>query len=321
MVDNSIKNREQNRQDSQLRKHYFLNQYVIVAPGRSQRPQQLDSKTVSQKDRHHHPIEDEPSLFEITDKHDQWQVKVVANGYPAVTVDNPEAPGTHEVVLETPRINTAFGELSVPEIKQVLQAYQQRVHILRQRHSYVSVFKNHGWRAGASLAHTHSQILAIDFIPPQILTERQHLTEYQFQHNTSALCDVVRWELEQDQRVIAHTRYTTTVCPYASQYPLETWVVPNRQSHSIVDLSDDELQSLADHLKGVTLALSSNGMEFNYHLQEGIANEYNHFYIKVTPRIAVRAGFELNTGISINPVSPEYARNWYQKHVKTPDAV
>lgn len=319
MVDLQTPDQNEDRTGAHLRKHYYLDQYVVVAPARAKRPQQTKESVVSQKTEAHPKIEDSPSIYEVASKHGGWQVKVVENKYPAYTPENEHAEGAQEVVLETPEVGIPFHMLSVDEIQLVLETYQARAKMLRQQFGYISIFKNHGHRAGASLAHTHSQIIASSFIPPQVRHDRSVLTEYQHKHDTSALCDIIRWELKQDERAVAHTRYTTTICPYASQYPLEVWIIPNRQAHSIVDLSPEELHSVADHLKGVSYALASNGIDFNYHLQEGISGEYNHFYIKVTPRIATLAGYELNTGVHINPFSPERAREWYQHHIKTPD--
>ena len=151
--------------------------------------------------------------------------------------------------------------------------------------------------------------------------EAEVFSQYQKEHGTSPLCDVVRWELEQQRRIVAHTRFTTTLAPYASQFALESWIIPNRQAQSICDLNQEEIRSLADHIKGITLGLGSSGLDFNFHLQEPIPGYPNHFYIKVAPRVTIQAGFELNTDIYINPVAPEFAAGWYRKYIKTPDAV
>ncbi|MEX0749137.1 MAG: DUF4931 domain-containing protein [Candidatus Saccharimonadales bacterium] len=319
MVDKNTHNRSQSDEPSQVRKHYYLNQYVVIAPRRNKRPRPKSEEVLSQKTELQPQIESNPSLYEVPNEEGGWRIKVVANDYPALSPGSTRAKGAQEVVLETPAINTPFHQLSIEQIQAVLETYQHRTHLLRQRYGYVSIFKNHGPQAGATLAHTHSQIIASEFIPPEVRREREVLTEYQLKHDTSALCDVIRWELEQDQRAVAHTRFTTTITPYASQYPLEIWIIPNRQSHSIVNLSTEELRSLADHLKGVATALGGNGVDYNYHLQEGIADEYNHFFIKVIPRLSILGGYELNTGTHINTISPEYACKWYQKHIKTPD--
>lgn len=306
---------------SDVRRHYYRDEYVVIAPRRSKRPARTHgSSPISYKTGAHHSLEITPSILEIPDETTgEWSVKVVANDYPAFEPGNARARGKQEVVLETPRPNTPFFGLSVPEVERILTAYQYRILALGQDYSYMSVFKNQGGSAGATLDHTHSQIIATDLIPPEVKRDRDALTQYQYLHHTSALCDVIRWELTENSRVVASTRYTTTVCPYSSRFPLEAWIIPHRQAHSVADLSSWELHSVADHLKGVVVALGSNGIDFNYHLAEHIPGTYNHFLIRVIPRITPLAGFELNTDVHINPVSPEYATTWYQQHIKVPD--
>lgn len=309
-----------NKTVPQVRKHYYLDQYVVIAPRRSKRPRQEDTRaTISQKTEPEHSIEDTPSIYEYpSGGNEAWSVKVVPNAYPAFASDNQYARGRQEIVLETPRASTPFYALSVEEIERVFSAYQRRVSELGREYPYVSVFKNQGQAAGATLDHTHSQIIAADIVPPDVVRDRDALTQYQYMHRTSAVCDVIRRELADNTRIVAPTRHTTTLCPYASRFPLEAWIIPHRQSHSITDLSEEEIHSLADHLKGVTVALADSGIDFNYYLMESIPGYYNHFYIKVVPRISPRGGFELDTGMYINPVSPEYAAQWYQKHIKVP---
>lgn len=309
-------------QASQVRKHYYLDQHVVIAPKRSERPRQAKNQHTNEKQAQRRSIADETGIYETPGNNgESWSVKVIDNKYPAFTPENEDARGKQEIVLETPKEQVPFHELSVEEIEGVLKTYQHRVHELYEGYRYISVFKNQGSLAGASLAHAHSQIIATDITPANAKLDRIALTDYQRMHGTSAPCDIIRWELSKKKRVVAHTRYTTTISPYASQYPFESWIIPHRQCNSIVDLTEAEIHSLADHLKGVTVALGENDINFNYHLQERVAGLYNHFYIKVIPRINVQSGFELNTGIYINTVTPEYAASWYKKYVKVPSAV
>lgn len=304
---------------SELRKHYYLDRYVVIAPRRNKRPHQLSKEVVSRKTESSPPIESAPSLYKHPGGGEPWSVKVVANKYPAYSPDSDVARGQQEVVLETQKKETPFHDLEVDEIAEVLRAYQTRISELRQKYNYISIFKNHGQTSGASLAHTHSQIIATEIIPPEVEHDRQAQTDYQTDYETSAMCDVIRWELKQMLRVVAHTRHATTICPYASSWPLETWIIPNRQKQSLADLDEVEIRSLADHLKGVVLALSVSSIGYNYHLQEPVPGLNNHCYLKVAPRFTIPGGYELNTGIYTNPVSPEFATSWYRKYIKIPD--
>ncbi len=160
---------------SQVRKHYYLDEYVVIAPKRSHRPFTVSDKHKSglSVKKTHLPIEDDPAVYELTDEHGHWLVKAVKNLYPALSADNPKAYGQQEIVLETSREGTLFSQLPAEQITRVLQTYQQRVKALKQdsKIKHITVFKNHGFEAGASLAHTHSQITAIDFVPPRVAEE------------------------------------------------------------------------------------------------------------------------------------------------------
>lgn len=303
---------------SELRKHYYLNSFVVVAPRRNKRPQQLARDIVSHKTEPYPDIEKAPSIYELPGGGKPWRIKVVANLYPAYTPENDMARGSQEVILETPKEKTPFHKLSVDEIADVFRVYQARIVDLRRQYNYISIFKNHGPASGASLAHTHSQIIATEIIPPETEIDRQAQTDYQNDYQASALCDVVRWELKQTLRVVAHTRHTTTICPYASRYPLEAWIIPNRQRQSLAELDDAETRSLADHLKGVVMALSGSKIDYNFHIQEPVPGLSNHTFIKLAPRFTIPGGYEFNTDIYTNPVSPEYATSWYRKYIKIP---
>ena len=133
--------------DSEIRKHYFLERYVIIAPKRSLRP---DSFTkASQPDR---PIATKPafaldeSIIQVDDAHGQWQVRVVKNLYSALSLDNNKAYGTQEIVVDTPDYRAHFSDLSVEHIDKIFKVFIQRGNSLRALSGirYVVVFKNNG---------------------------------------------------------------------------------------------------------------------------------------------------------------------------------
>jgi len=301
----------------ELRKHYYRDEYVAIAPARKKRPA---ASKLSATDLHHvsQKLVTTRPILQLPSGGKSWSVRVIPAESPAFHPENRLSRGVQEIVLETSDINQQFHELDIDHIANILHAYQKRLSHLQQEYGYVSIFKNHGARSGAQLPLSHSQIIATEIIPPEIKHDRELQAEYYDGHQTSALCDIIRWELKQNERVIAHTRHTTTLCPYASQHPLEAWIIPNRQSQSLVEMDEAEIRSIADHLKGVIYALSTSDVEYNFHIQEYVAGLNNHTYIKVTPRLDAHDGYQLNTGIAINPVSPEYATRWYQKYIKPP---
>ena len=318
------KSTSKSEDESEIRKHYYLDEYVIIAPKRKDRPfsvEDKNAKEVSVK-KTALPIEDDPSLFEIPDPQDKskWKIKVVENLYPALSPQNPKAYGLQEIVLETRERNKLFSDLPVEHITQIFVAYRHRLEAMRRNKKikHISVFKNHGFEAGGSLAHTHSQIVGIDFVPPPLAAEAQIFSKLKQQYGGSPLGAALEWERNQQQRVIKTSLYATAISPFASRFPLEVWIIPHRPVSSICELDDHELATMARMLKGAAKALDSKKISFNYYLQEPAVGLDNHFMIRVAPRPNIWAGFELSTrfGLVINPVSPERATSWYVKFFK-----
>jgi len=307
---------------SQIRKHYYLDEYAVIAPKREDRPftlrrsQPRSVVSVKQKEL---PIEKEPSLFEITDNRGRWLVKVVANKYPALSPVNSQSYGRQEIVLETSREGTPFYDLDTKQIINVLKAYQQRTLALRKdrKIKYISIFKNHGIEAGASMAHTHSQIIATGLVPPAVVAEDKIFSQLKKRYGSSPLGAALEWEREEQERIIKALLFVSAITPYASQRPLEVWLIPHRYFDSIVDATENELEEFARLLKAVTAALGSKNLSFNFYLHEQVTASSNHFMIQITPRPNVWAGFELATkgSLVINPVSPETAASWYRNFI------
>lgn len=310
-----------NRQ-AEIRRHYFLDEYVVIAPKRGVRPYVLeDGKPVSVKTKSAPPIEKDPSVFEVPDPKNpsRWSVKVVDNLYPAFSIHNTDAFGKQEVVLETNHRNTPFCDLSVAQIIRVFEAYRARLATLRQIRGikYVSIFKNHGREAGASLDHTHSQIIATGVVPPALKRQARALATHQRQLGCSPYETIIRWEESQGVRYIGGDAQIATIAPFASRYPYEAWLIPRRQVRSIADLTSAELTSLAVQLKNTTQALGAMKMSYNFTLNEYYRGQSrHHFSITVAPRPNIWAGFELNTGIIMHPMPPEEAARRYRDTIK-----
>lgn len=300
---------------AELRKHYFLDSYVVIAPKRSNRPSSFSPDPVPHKSPSSHcPFDNntEHSVWQ-TPRGNDWRVKVVPNAYSAFSLNNPFAYGTQEVVINTPDHNLEFSELPVSDIMEIFTAYRQRLTVLSRLEGirYVLVFKNDGPIAGASIAHAHCQIYALPLVPPKIARESDALTHYWESRQSCGYCDVIAWEETQKVRVIAEDKHFMAIAPYASSHALEAWILPRRHVNKFVQLHATELHSLAIILKKIAARLDANVISFNYFLQESLDNQDHHFVIKVEPRTTKYGGEELATGVEINPIAPEFAALWY----------
>lgn len=305
--------------EAEIRKHYYRERYVIIAPKRNLRPDSFSHASEAHKVPNptcHFCHNTEAPLFALPSaKH--WQVKVIKNAFPALSLDNPKAFGAQEVVINTPDHDKEFSELSLEHIGQLFEAYRHRLTALKAVEGvrYVLIFKNDGPLAGASVAHAHCQIIALPLIPPNIEAESDALKHYQDEHNSCALCDVIAWEEQQRVRVIFEDKHMIAIAPYAATAGFGVWIMPRRHETLFTNLNSSELHSLAVILKKITARLDQANISFNYFLQESIPHQDHHFILKVEPRTFRWAGAELGTGVIINPVPPEYAALWYQNLV------
>lgn len=244
----------------------------------------------------------------------KWEILVLKNPFPAVSLDNPKAYGIQEVIIETPDHIKELEDLSLDHIVKILEIYAKRTKIIskNKKIEYILIFKNDGGRAGASLQHSHSQIFATDFLPPHLFDKSQKVQEYKLKYGTCVYCDVIKKERKsprfvwEDENVIAFT-------PYASMYNYEIWILPKRHLDNIICLNQAEKKSLARILKRVLEKIGELGLPYNYYFHQVIHDENQHLYMKIVPRGSTWAGVEIGSGIIINPISPEEAAKFYRK--------
>lgn len=302
---------------TEVRRDYLHDYYVLIAPKRRDRPYDTAS--------HDHPLVEtsdsprldlQPSTYELPGPNGQWLVKVVANKYPALSADNAQAYGFQELVIDTPLANVAFGELPAEQIGNVLLAYQQRSRTLKQHPhiKYVSIFRNDGYEAGASLAHAHSQIIALPFIPPRLLQESITIEQLAQHKSVDPYDTILQFETKDGSRIIAETDDWLCFAPYAPRWQMEAWILPKRPVTALEDLTVDEITSLAPQLKLLTSKLTAACISYNLAIEQGVT-EHQRLCLKLRGRnvVSPQGGFEVATDIIINVIPPESAAKWYQK--------
>jgi UDPglucose--hexose-1-phosphate uridylyltransferase len=233
--------------------------------------------------------------------------------------------GAHEVVIETPDHDRALADLSVAEITLVLQAYRARLLDLRRdpRFRYLQVFKNHGFEAGAPLAHTHSQIMAVPITPPTTKTELNACRSYFREHERCLVCDQMAQERADGRRVVLDDEHFLAVAPYASRFPFELCLFPKRHGHDFALQDDVELEACAATLRNLLRRLRNllRDPPFNFILHSAppvqprpgrpeywVSLPYDyHWHLELVPRLSRIAGFEWGSGFFINLMPPEDA--------------
>jgi len=75
-----------------------------------------------------------------------------------------------EVIVDSPDPSRCMEMLDDDHVAKILGIYKQRYNVLSldPRISHITIFKNHGLDAGASLQHPHSQLIATAAIPSQV---------------------------------------------------------------------------------------------------------------------------------------------------------
>jgi UDPglucose--hexose-1-phosphate uridylyltransferase len=255
-----------------------------------------------------------------------WQVRVVANKYPALTSAGSldrrhqgalftamDGVGTHEVIIETPHHNRPLAEMELAEVKAVLVAYRQRYNAVRHdpRLKLILIFRNQGERAGTSLVHPHSQLIATPLVPPPI--RRKHAVAREYYDDTARCiyCDLRQAEVDAGERLVWQSEHFTVLQPFAPQAAYETWILPNRHVPAYGDVADEEIADLSVVLRNTlrTLTAQVPHLAFNCVIQTAPVGEahlnYYLWHIQIIPRLATAAGFELGSGIPISTALPE----------------
>jgi UDPglucose--hexose-1-phosphate uridylyltransferase len=229
--------------------------------------------------------------------------------------------GAHEVVIETPRHHETLSTLPLKAVKDVLWAYRERMTDLRrdQRLRYVLVFKNHGVSAGASLEHSHSQIIALPIVPRRVSEEIEGAKNYFHYKDRCVFCDIIRQELQQRSRLIIENQAFLSIAPFASRFPFETWILPKTHypnfEHMEPLLYEQAAQILSETLHRLHQVL--NDPPYNYIIHTSsfseMENDHYHWHFEIMPKLTKVAGFEWGTGFYINPTPPEEAAQYLRE--------
>lgn len=297
---------------NELRKDCVLNRWVIIAENRSKRPHDFIRKPALVKEGAcpfcpGNERMTPPEIARIGGE--RWEVRCFENMYPVTSTNFPDAFGRHEVVVETNQHKTALHQLPVDGIRKVIDMYCARVEEISRIEGvkYVLVFKNHGDEAGTSLAHEHSQIIALQRTPKLVEEELEAYKQYFEKNRKCVFCDVIEMEMNSERKVFENRGF---VCfaPFASRFPFEVWLLPKRHVRSITELSEEEKDLMADGLKTALSKLDRllDDPPYNYYLHLSHSEDY-HFHIEICPRLTKLAGFELGSDVIINIIPPEKA--------------
>lgn len=247
-----------------------------------------------------------------------WQVRVVPNKFPALTLESPQrgdAVGAHEVVIESPRHVRDWTELSSTELAAVLAVHASRLRhwSARSRFAHALIFKNCGPAAGASLEHVHSQLVAVPYVVDAVAVELQGAARLATPADPCWFCAEVRRQQASDERRVVADDSCVAFCPPAPRQPFETWVLPASHQERFEETDADGLEAAARVLHRTLRAIQklSGCSDYNLvlHTAPFAAAKFPsyHWHWEIVPRVSCLAGLELGGGVYVNSVAPEKA--------------
>ncbi len=335
----------------ELRKDPLIGRWVIIATERARRPVDFVAPHEEAPAQEHCPFclgreADTPKeIFAVKGGGGgaavaPWSVRVVPSIKPVLRIEGQlnrrakgmydliDGIGAHEVIVESPEHVGNAADLPIPQFQAALQTAMLRIADLEQdtRFRYALWFKNYGEVAGAGrIQHTRSQLIATPVTPLRVKEELLGARRYFEDKERCLLCDLIAQEREAKTRVAFESAHMIALCPFASRFPFEVWLLPKRHSCDFARMQPEELADLSGVFKQVLCRLKSVLQDPPYNAllhtapfrhQRGKAGYWKtiegdyHWHIELIPRLTRVAGFERGSGFYINPTPPEEAARY-----------
>lgn len=323
----------------QLRKDIISGKWSVVAVNRSMRPESFTHAHLSKSARlisdcpfcRGHESQTPPELDAVRLDASRpntpgWDIRVVPNKYPAFTMDEVDedddnlyqhqsALGLHEVIIHSPHHHLSLSTMQIDEVVKVIKMYKRR-YLLALKNPQVKsavIIVNHGRQAGASIEHSHAQLFAIPMIPNLLKRESDSFSAHYLKNGDCIFCDLIQHEISVNRRIVAENSHFIAFCPYASQTPFTTWIAPKSHLKAFEVADEEVLNSCASILQRVLISINKNLHDPPYniwlHSRPKGKDEF-HWHLEIAPKLAIPAGFELGTGMTINVVQPEEAAKY-----------
>ena len=232
-----------------------------------------------------------------------WTVRVVPNLYPIV---GGAVAGAHEVIVLSPAHDRSFAALSTDAAIDVLRVLRDRAALhLGSGLAHVVPFVNHGRAAGASIEHPHAQLVALDFVPPAV---NEDLARFD-RSGRDLVADSLSTARGSEFAVVDGP--APAWCTPGASEPFEVLVAHRSTRARFDEATDPEIEVVARSVHNVLGRLASllGDPPYNLviHTAPPAARPGYHWYVRITPRLTVTAGFERGTGLFVNIVPPELA--------------
>lgn len=333
-----MKSEKSDKSTSELRRDLVSGTWVAFASRRKFRPDaRPDAPKVSEsqddpkdcpfcKENFNGDGQEQDTLL-YTDAQGNWTIRVFPNKFPIFSSESGDlnkrdqgpfevmdSVGYHEVLVAVDHRKN-FPDLELPQIAQVFDAYQERYLSLMNKRNvkYISIFKNYGKSAGASIVHPHSQIVAMPIIDPDVARSLHGSAKYYQTHRECVHCTMLEWEKESGERVIFENEDFIVFCPFVSRVSFEVRVYPKRHFSYFERITAEQKLQLAEAIKHALGKLKHNLHDPDYNMFlhtapcDGQSYDHYHWHFEIFPKTSIWAGLELSTGIEVCSVLPEEA--------------
>ncbi|HSD24077.1 MAG TPA: DUF4921 family protein [Solirubrobacterales bacterium] len=218
------------------------------------------------------------------------------------------ATGFHEVIVNSPKHHTSLGQLDDEELAAAVTGWRERMRVHGERAAYVQLIVNEGHEAGASLEHSHAQLYALGFVPAAVARERERFSSYN-QHTMGGdlLAAIASEEVRRRDRLVAIDDDALLICPWASRSPFELRIIPRNPAASFEQDGEVGVGMLRTALRALEGRFGSVPQFNAWTITAPRGAESFHWHLDIAPRIGIRAGFEMSTGVELNVFPPERA--------------
>lgn len=329
---------------AELRREPIVGRWVIINTDNPAKPEDFEKEdhTSTQADNcafcYGNESQTPPEIEVVRDHNTRpntpgWSVRVVSNKFPALQVegelnrrgmgifDMSNGIGAHEVIVETPYHSKTLTDLTDEEVYNVVSKYCSRALdlIKDKRFKYILVFKNYGKSAGASLEHSHTQLIALPMVPKNMHEELVGSLHYFHYRERCIFCDMIYQEYQDKERIITENRNFLAFAPFVPRFPFEAWIIPKRHNPYFSNMPQEEMSDFAKILKDVLqrVRVALNNPSYNFIIHTSPLDEENkdsyHWHVEIMPKLTRVAGFEWGTGFYIVPTPPDLAAKYLRE--------
>jgi len=243
--------------------------------------------------------------------------------------DRMNSIGANEILIESPEHAVKPEDMGIEQMVRVIRLYRDRIADLNRdfRLRYILISKNSLFDSLRTFSHPVSSLVATPVIPKKIKDELENAKQYYDYKERCVFCDILREELKVGDRIILETRNFLCFCPYASSFPFEAWIIPKRHNCDFQEIYQEEIEDMGfvfmSMLKKLR-AVFQGEVPLSYFLHTApnrvprrnhwhtLGDDY-HWHLEIIPRLIMRSGFELGSGLFILTTSPEKAAKFLRE--------